>query len=881
MDQLADDAAGSVHGDNEMVWRTESHDWAATALGPRAAWPAQLKAVVAMALTNGFPMAVLWGPQRAQIYNDGFRDMLGERHPAALGQSIDECFPESRAYHESVFPRVQAGETVHIEDKKFQLVRHGAAVEGWFTASYSPLRDDHGRVAGVLITALDTSARVLAEAALRESQARQAFLLALEDEMRPLTDALEIQEVAARLLAVHLGVSRVMFIDVEGEVGAARGWVRSQHVARGAPLPARVHLADFGEAAIVAPLRRGEAVVVNDVATEPRLRDANLVAYRAIQVAAFMGVPLVKNGRWVLVLAAHSDVPRSWSPAEVALLTETAQRTWAAAERSAAERARQETEARFRTLADTAPALIWHTDAEGRNLFANRHFVEFSGSSAEELRGTGWYHLIEPAQLAGFIQEYGTAVLARQGWSRRIRLRRRDGAWRWLDHSAQPLLGEDGAYLGHVGVSVDTTDIVEAEAALRELLLEATEARHQAELANAAKDEFLAVLGHELRTPLAAITLWTGVLDASALSAEDRRRAVLAIAESAHSQSRLVDDLIDLSRLTLGRLELHPEPTDVARLVRGSVEAVSSSAEAKKLTLRAELEPELGSAELDGARLKQIVEQLLNNAIKFTPPGGSITITARRLNEDLELEVRDTGAGISREFLPRAIERFSQQGTGIARPYDGLGIGLALATELTVLQGGTIQVDSPGVGQGTVICVRLPWLDAETAGRSHHSDISELRPLGGAPEPLSGLRLLLVQDEPNTLQAMQWVLERAGATVTPVSTVAKAIASLAAAPLPDVVISDLALPDQADRSLLQHLDASAANARRPRPPCCAVSAHARDRDRNAALQAGFDTFLKKPVAPARLIEAIAELHERFEAGCPQPGNAAPLALAET
>jgi PAS domain-containing protein len=188
MAQLADGSCG-LHGDNEMAWRAETHDWAATPLGPRAAWPAHLEAVVAMALTNGFPMVVLWGPQFVQIYNDGYRDLLAERHPAALGQSIYECYPEHRAFNESVIARVQAGDTVRIEDGKFRTLRHGAEVEAWFTSSYSPLRDEHGHVAGVLITALETSPRVLAEAALRESQARQAFLLALEDELRPLTDA--------------------------------------------------------------------------------------------------------------------------------------------------------------------------------------------------------------------------------------------------------------------------------------------------------------------------------------------------------------------------------------------------------------------------------------------------------------------------------------------------------------------------------------------------------------------------------------------------------------------------------------------------------------------------------------------------------------------
>ena len=401
--------------------------------------------------------------------------------------------------------------------------------------------------------------------------------------------------------------------------------MRGQYIAHGEPAPQHVRCADWGESGIVAASRRGESIVVTDCASDPRLSEAERAMYLDSEVRAFVAVSLVKGDRWVASFCVNSDVPRNWTPIEIALVRETAERTWAAAERARAE----------------------------------------------------------------------------------------------LDRN-------------------------EAEAALRQALSETTAARDEAERANAAKDDFLATLGHELRTPLATIKLWLGVIRAAKLPAEQLSMAIQAIADSTDSQSRLVDDLIDLSRLTLGRLKLRLEAVDIPHLIENLVEVAKPAAEARNLRLGAEVSAELGCTLADAERLKQIVWNLLNNAMKFTPPGGRINVIAERLGERLSIEVRDSGAGIAGEFLPRVFERFSQAERGTSRRYEGLGIGLALSKELVELHAGDIEVESAGLGQGTVFRVRLPWLDPRIVSRPRRRELRE---------PNAGVTLLAGSDVEGKLQS--------------------------------------------------------------------------------------------------------------------------------
>lgn len=397
----------------------------------------------------------------------------------------------------------------------------------------------------------------------------------------------------------------------------------------------------------------------------------------------------------------------------------------------------------------------------------------------------------------------------------------------------------------------------ESEQRARALLEEATAARTLAESANVAKDQFLATLSHELRTPLAAILLWSGAVRSGAVPLHELQRALTAIASSADSLSRLIEDLLDLSRLTSGKFTLAPTPLEVATVLESAVEIVKPIASARKLTFTTELDPNLGTALIDGARLKQIVWNLLTNATKFTEAGGSIMLRAHRRENSIELEVSDTGEGIEPEFVPHLFERFSQADMADTRRHMGLGIGLALVKQLVALHGGTIVAESGGRGRGSLFRVRLPWL-APPLSEPHETDGDSPVP---TTTPLLGLRVLLVEDDPNTREAMSWALMRAGATVSQVATAQQALALQRGPSAADVIVSDLGMPEMSGFELIRRVVGEYRAHGRPPPASCAVSAHVRDIDRREAIDAGFDMYLPKPLSPEQLVEAVVDLRE--------------------
>ncbi len=406
-------------------------------------------------------------------------------------------------------------------------------------------------------------------------------------------------------------------------------------------------------------------------------------------------------------------------------------------------------------------------------------------------------------------------------------------------------------------------DLRESNADRARLLLRARAAQGLAEEASRAKDDFLATLSHELRTPIAAILLWAGVLKGGAFTHDNLDRAIRAIVESAQSQSRLIEDLLELSCLTAGKVRLVPALVDVGALVQSALEMVRPAVEAKGQTLDVSLAP-LGDAWLDGPRLKQVFWNVLSNATKFTSAGGRIALRARRHDGRLEIEVSDDGAGIAPEFMPHIFERFRQAHVGETRTYAGLGIGLALSRQLIDLQGGTIHATSNGTGRGSAFRVSVPWAEPphprELAWTTRHDEAT--------PSPgrtfLSGVTVLLVEDDPNTGAAMTQVLQCAGATVRAFSNGADALAGIEAMSAGDrksfVLVSDLGLPGMSGFELIQRVltrDDAACHA----VPACAISAHARDEDRERALEAGFDLFISKPLSPQHLVEAVRDLQD--------------------
>ncbi len=447
-----------------MGARIRAHDWAATPLGPLESWPPSLRTAVDLLLAARQPVYVAWGPELTSLYNDGYIPILGAKHPDGLGQPYAALFAEIWDEYRPLAEATLAGEAQYFVDRPIPLAGRGADRPlSYFTFSWTPLRDAAERVAGFYCAAIETTETVRAAASLRASEERQAFLLALSDALRPLADPVAIQEAAIHILGEHLAVDRTYYVQIDDERGVAV--VERDYVRGAAPSLVGEHpLAPFGSMLTV--IRAGRPFVADDAETEPALQ-SDITDYRARELRAFVSVPLIKNGAMVASMCVTSAAPRRWTKGEVALVVETAERTWAAVERARAEAALRASEGRFRTLADTAPALIWQNDADGRNLFVNRYFLDFTGRTADQIRGAGWHDLVHPDDADAYIADYLAAVRERRAWHNRNRVRRHDGAWRWLDNYARPLRGPDGAYRGHVGVSVDATATIEAEDALR------------------------------------------------------------------------------------------------------------------------------------------------------------------------------------------------------------------------------------------------------------------------------------------------------------------------------------------------------------------------------------------------------------------------------
>ena len=392
----------------------------------------------------------------------------------------------------------------------------------------------------------------------------------------------------------------------------------------------------------------------------------------------------------------------------------------------------------------------------------------------------------------------------------------------------------------------------------RDAVLE--KARDDAEAANRAKDEFLAVVSHELRTPLTPILAWARMLRSGQLDPAASARAVESIERNIKAQAQLIGDLLDVSRIIAGKLRLDVRPIDIAPVVEAAVDSVRPTAEVKGVRLQAVIDPRAGLVSGDSDRLQQIVWNLLANAVKFTPKDGRVQLELRRVNSHVRIVVSDTGKGISPEFLPYVFDRFRQADSSTTRVHGGLGLGLAIVRHLVELHGGRAYAESAGVGLGASFSVELPLAAVQRLPSAEfvHPTAEAERGVPFTPSPaLAGLRLLVVDDDLDTLQILQAILSRCGAEVRLAASVPDALAALQGW-RPDLLISDLGMPDEDGYTLLRKVRALDAN-QGGNIPAVALTAYARVEDRVRALAAGFQMHVAKPIEPAELVAVVANL----------------------
>jgi signal transduction histidine kinase/CheY-like chemotaxis protein len=395
----------------------------------------------------------------------------------------------------------------------------------------------------------------------------------------------------------------------------------------------------------------------------------------------------------------------------------------------------------------------------------------------------------------------------------------------------------------------------EANDKLAAALASEQRARRETEQASYVKDEFLMTVSHELRTPLTAIYGWSRLLATGQLRDEHKARALATIERNARAQTRLIDDLLDVSRVITGKLRLDVRQLNLVDVVRGAVEAMRPALAAKSIHLETTLDPSEGLIAGDAERLQQVVWNLLSNATKFTPEGGRVHLGLQRSGTRLEMSVTDSGVGIAPEFLPYVFERFRQQDSGSRRRYGGLGLGLAIVRHLVELHGGSVSAESEGEGRGATFKVVLPIQAARPADVLH-----ERRSGSGYAQSaarLDGIRVLVVDDEPEARELFASILETAGARVVTASSASDALAILDGA-VQDVLVSDIEMPDQDGYELVGKALALA-HGRGARLNTIAVTAYARTEDRARALDHGYQWHLSKPVEPSELVSVVASL----------------------
>ncbi len=512
-------------------------------------------------------------------------------------------------------------------------------------------------------------------------------------------------------------------------------------------------------------------------------------------------------------------------------------------ERKRAEELIRESEEKFRNLANSISQFAWMADASGFIFWYNERWFEYTGTTLEEMQGLGWQKVHHPEEVERVTGKFKRHIDSGEIWEDTFPLRSKTGEYRWFLSRALPIRDENGNIIRWFGTNTDIEEV--------------RQARLQAEQANRLKDEFLATVSHELRTPLNAILGWSNMLQSGKANDETKKRANEVIYRNAKSQAQLIEDLLDVSRIITGKTRIEPLPVGFASVIESAIDTVRPAVDAKSIELETDIDCEPCMINGDVQRLQQVVWNLISNAVKFTPEGGKVVIKLENENARARLTVSDTGKGIEEKFLPYLFERFRQEDASSTRRYGGLGLGLAIVRHLVELHGGTIAVESAGAGRGSTFTVELPLALTNGEAKNLRETLSDGFGKNQTPKQLEGIRVLLVDDEPDTLEMLDAALTNEGADVRVSSSAGDAFEILREWK-PDVLISDIAMPDEDGYSLIKKV-------RELAPddggliPAIAMTAYVRTEDKMRVLASGFQAYIPKPAEPTELITAIPDL----------------------
>jgi len=519
----------------------------------------------------------------------------------------------------------------------------------------------------------------------------------------------------------------------------------------------------------------------------------------------------------------------------------------------------EQTRALLAGIVDSSEDAVVSKSLEGIITSWNHSAERMFGWTAEEAIGNSIIMIIPPE-----LRDEEAMILGRLRQGQRIEhfetIRvTKDGRRLNISLTVSPVRNKNGEIIGASKVARDITARVRAEEERTMLLASERTARERAEAANRAKDEFVAMISHEIRSPLNAILGWSQMLRQGTLDKTATANALESIERNARAQAQLVSDLLDISRVITGKLRINARPVDIAASLESALQNIRPAAEAKQIQIEVEREPYATVVTGDSERLQQVFWNLLSNAVKFTPRGGRVTVKIARTDSQLEITVADTGAGIREEFLPYIFDRFTQADTTTSRRHAGLGLGLAIVRHIVELHGGTVSAESDGLGKGASFRITLPVRalrsrDTDTTPQTVSSDRF------ADAIALNRIRVMIVDDEAETRDLLRVMLASHGADVETYSSGAEALAQIDEWK-PNIIVSDIGMPVQDGYAFMKKVRGLGAKA--TDLPAIALTAYARSEDRMRALAAGFQMHVPKPVEASELVMVIASLVKRI------------------
>lgn len=766
--------------DSKVAALMNAHDWSQSVLGIPQTWPQPLLIVTDLLLGSKFPMFVAWGPELSFLYNDAYAEILGNKHPTAIGKPFKEIWSELWTELTPIIARVMAGEPSYFENLPVIVNRSGSPEEAWFTFSHSPVRDDKGQIAGIYCAITEMTKQVLAERYMKaESDRLHQLFQQAPGIMTVLSGPDHVYELANEAHGKLVGDREILgkpirkaFPEIENQ-GIYE--LLDNVYSSGVPFVGR---------AVPVKLHRGP-----NKELEERFLD-------------FVFQPIKDyQGQVSGIFVEGSDVTES-------VMTTIALR---------------ESENRLKQLANTIPQLAWIADSDGWINWYNDRWYDYTGTSSMEMEGWGWQKVHDPNTLPKVMAQWKHSIDTGETFQMTFPLLSKDGVFHPFFTLVSPLRNDSGKVIQWFGTNTDVTELQKVQDELSE--------------SNRRKDEFLAMLAHELRNPLAPLSAASDLLSIINLDNAVVKRTSAVISRQVRHMASLVDDLLDVARVTRGSMKMNMQSLDIKPIIDDAIEQLRPLLESRRHHLTTRLAPDITYVLGDQKRLVQILANLLNNAAKYTPEGGNILVEMRVMESNVLIEVVDEGIGIDKSLQPHIFDLFSQGKQTSDRAQGGLGIGLHLVKKLVQLHEGEVECVSEGVDKGTRFTVILPRVKEPgelSIGKS--ADYS-------ATEEMRKLRILLVDDNVDAANMLALYLEASGHSVmveySPIMAIERAKIEE-----PDLCILDIGLPEMDGYQLVRKLRGQNKSSQ---ATYIALTGYGMMQDKQKAMAAGFDHHLVKPV----------------------------------